>query len=1189
MANFCGMCGSRLDAHTGKCPKCDKKKNPDKKKNGKRITIILLSALCVCVIAVGAVFACSFFKKDANKDTNTSTDTSTKNYYQPYNYFTEGFSPVSVLDFDSALQAVESVAEQLGITDVKSELKAGSVQKVENESFYKISQYYRDIPVYSRNIVIAVDKDVKTLALTSNYTPVSHDIDTEPKADKKKAAKAVAEYLGRDVSEISDLGKFELIIYTLGGKEELAYSVTLGSVGTAFVNANTAEIIGFNSSVNSVAAEVQSKDGKLKTTAWKNDDGTFCLYNEEYGIKIFDVKGINTLIDDKGSVHSDFYDYNINEIRSKKNKFSNNTISLMNDVIKLADYFEELGFEGFSQIHVAINDSFDKGKNARGGSAIEDGKNCGVMLFGSEYKFDTTDITTHEFTHAVDQIIVKWTNTNAENKGLQEAYSDMFGILYENSQKPDWEIAGRDIINPSKSGCCTTYSDVENSDNPEEHSISTVISHTAYLMWNGIDGTADRKIDGDTLVKLWYKSLLLLPSDSNYSHCRNAVELAARIMQKNGELTKTQCETVKSAFEATGVTKPIITVSTKVRDKFELTVKSLLQSGNVTYNLEVIKMQNIASEDENVQPQHITVMTKNDVSQPLTLELENGEYYLLGISDANTKNSNSQKFWALVQVDSDDEKATDKLVVNVDFVEYTEMSSEKAIDIYLANKNVWLQKTYLFDGDEFNVKGVLSERNYKINEANSGSVYILTVSPKVLEVRYKDYSKDYYIKEIQCNFTSAEQAKDYIGKEITVKGKLMEASTGHHLTELVLIDCVMTNSEYGISSENVYGYTLVDLDFDGTLELIRSLSEGTGGYSNNTFFKIDEATETVQEIPTVQSYSEQGFDYYTLCDRTKLLKSPDGELFYYCADFLNGSPRGESMRNYGKAYMDSGKLRQELLFYEYECEAGILGNDEYVKRFACYKNATQNFVEEDEYNSEMSLFFDENTDMHLTQKSISGGKFELLSESEQQKVFTEAYFAFAYDGFSLDGKTGSDISEKESEPEDTVTESEPEPTQNVYIDDSTAVFEYTTGMGRVTTVTVPADGRFKGISEELVYETGEDYPDGTVYICEFSGNFTDGVRLNENVYSMTVCFLTFEHEVGETYIENGKRYVCVEPYGIEEGITYYLYMPGADIPSEDAEALEYTDMYFTQNTTVPDDCYVLSSEKFTPFIAYSDR
>lgn len=1187
MANFCGMCGRRLDARTGKCPKCDKKKNPDKKKNGKRITAILLSVLCVFVIAVGAVFAYSFFKKDVNKDADTGANTSTKNYYQTYNYFTEGFSSVSVLDFDSALQAVESVADRLGITDVNSELKTGSVQKVENESFYKISQYYRDIPVYGRNIVIAADKDGNTLALTSNYTPVSPDIDTEPKADKRKAAETVAEYLGRDAAEISDSGKFELIIYTLDGKEELAYSVTLGGVGTVIVNANTAEIIGFNSFVNSVAAEVQSKDGKLKTTAWKNDDGTFCLYNEEYGIKIFDFKGINTVIDGEDSVHTDFHDYNIDEIRSKKNKFSNNTISLMNDVMKIADYFKELGFEGFSQIHVAINDSFDKGKNARGGSEVVDGKNCAVMLFGSKYKFDTIDVTAHEFTHAVDAIIVNWTRTNVENKGLQEAYSDIFGILYKNSQKPEWEIAGRDITNPSKSSCCTTYSDVENSEAPEEHRISTVISRAAYLMWNGIDGTDDRKIDGDTLVKLWYKSLMLLTPDSNFSHCRNAVELAARIMQKNGELTKTQCETVKSAFEATEVTKPIITVSTKVRDKFELTVKSLLQSGNVTYNLEVIKMQNITSEDENVQPQPITVMTKNDVSQPLTLELENGEYYLLGISDANTKNSNSQKFWALVQVDSDDEKATDELVVNVDFVDYAEMSSEKAIDIYLANKNVWLQKTYLFDGEEFNVKGVLSEREYEINEVNKGSVYILTVSPKVLEVRYKEYSKDYYIKEIQCNFTSSEQVKDCIGKEITVKGKIMEASTGHHLTELVLTDCVMTNSEYGISSENVYGYTLVDLDFDGTLELIRSLTEGTGGYSNNTFFRIDEDTETVQEIPTVQPYSEQGFDYYTLCDRTKLLKSPDGELFYYCADFLNGSPMGERMRNYGKAYMDSGKLRQEFLFYEYECEAGILGNAEYVKRFACYENGTQNYVEEDEYNSEMSLFFDENTDMHLTQKSISGGKFELLNESEQKKVFTEAYFGFSYDGFSFDGKTGSDISEKESETEDTVTDSEPEQTQNVW-EMTPDFFEYTTGMGRVTTVTVSADGHFNGISKESVYDIGEDYPDGTVYICEFTGNFTDTVRLNENVYSMTVSLLTNEHEVGETYIENGKRYVCVAPYGIEEGITYYLYMPGADIPSEDAEALGYTDLYFTQNVTVPKDYCVLSSEKFTPFIAYSD-
>ena len=45
-------------------------------------------------------------------------------------------------------------------------------------------------------------------------------------------------------------------------------------------------------------------------------------------------------------------------------------------------------------------------------------------------------------------------------------------------------------------------------------------------------------------------------------------------------------------------------------------------------------------------------------------------------------------------------------------------------------------------------------------------------------------------------------------------------------------------------------------------------------------------------------------------------------------------------------------------------------------------------------------------------------------------------------------------------------------------------------------------------------DRGENYPNGTVYLCNFSGKFTDITQVNDYTYSMT--------------LENGELYVTAE-------------------------------------------------------------
>jgi len=530
MANFCGKCGQRVDAKTGLCPQCDQAILMKKKKRKKSVRSVIAILCCISIIAVGVFAALRFF----NKDTVSYT-------YGEYSSFMEGFTDVIVTDEKSAIEAVGSVSASLGIDNATEELKVSNVQTVKDDRFYRIQQYYNEIPVYGRSIVVSADKNGYALSLTSNYKQTSKEIDLEPKVSQTEIAKSITEYLKIDNLSIPNISEDDLVIYNLDEKEVLAYSVTINGLGTVIIDADSAEVIHYVKLFNDITAEVKSKDGTVSSIGWQNDDGSYHLYNDEHKIEVFDVKGINTVIDDEGRVHTNFKDYGIDTIYSKNNKFDNDAITLLNDVIDISDYYKDLGFGGFEQVHIAINDSYDNGKNARGGGGEFDGKDCAIMLIGKKFDFANKDVTAHEYTHAVTGLLVGWSGNHTENSALNEAYSDVFGSLYENNQNPDWKMVHlseviRDLTNPSQTNSYDNMADIDDEDGYNQYTLSTIVSHSAYLMWNGIDGSENRRINATTLGEIWYRSMLLLQSNADFSQCRNAVELSARMMLKNNQL-----------------------------------------------------------------------------------------------------------------------------------------------------------------------------------------------------------------------------------------------------------------------------------------------------------------------------------------------------------------------------------------------------------------------------------------------------------------------------------------------------------------------------------------------------------------------------------------------------------------------------------------------------------------------------
>lgn len=107
-----------------------------------------------------------------------------------------------------------------------------------------------------------------------------------------------------------------------------------------------------------------------------------------------------------------------------------------------------------------------------------------------------------------------------------------------------------------------------------------------------------------------------------------------------------------------------------------------------------------------------------------------------------------------------------------------------------------------------------------------------------------------------------------------------------------------------------------------------------------------------------------------------------------------------------------------------------------------------------------------------------------------------------------------------------------------------------------TYLTLYQDGAFVGeYTDSDAGSTGEDYPNGTRYICRFHGRFGDIRQVSDASFSLVLEELSTdtEYPVGEEWIEEGVRCISSEPYGfdgedgaaLKPGASFLFYTPEA--------------------------------------------
>ena len=432
------------------------------RKRRKNNLVWLFALLGILVLFLGTILAFLIFSNLSSKSAETVQEVSAVNgvgIILPA-HFTER----KITNPATARDAINDVADNLGIVSVEDELGTADCNTVFGDTYYGFQQMYQGIPVYGRKVIVSADANDEAVLLSSGFYPIEN-LSVEPRINRDDAEKIVAGLY----QEETDVYVDNLVVFSLDERNpELAWKISVnqndswetvflsavdGRVLKTFSNELTDNELGNNHFTNIYLYDAENQDVTVDLKIIF-DDGTIATYDgdNEY-VSLNDRKYTTSgswrqvVLTSQNGEHYKEIGKGGFSISAKATELLPIDIASLTDgmgtpIVALAKvlaasnfYRDVLGYDTFGDdnkaMAVIVNDhrgGVDSG-NASAGygeskifTRISIGSTCSPMI----------DTLGHEVTHAVEQSISHMIY-EGESGAIMEACSDIMGEIIE-----DW-------------------------------------------------------------------------------------------------------------------------------------------------------------------------------------------------------------------------------------------------------------------------------------------------------------------------------------------------------------------------------------------------------------------------------------------------------------------------------------------------------------------------------------------------------------------------------------------------------------------------------------------------------------------------------------------------------------------------------------------------------------------------------
>lgn len=339
MKKFCGYCGTPIDEKTGQCPKCSQSQQsnafvpttkvdqnpPERGKNKKtpkplskllaifqkrkanradnppktkkQIVLRAVALILVVVVLISTLLLCLLYKPSEEEETASE-------FQQLMGKFTD----IQIIDAESAIEAAQDGAKQLGLQNAADELSLKNQNTVNGLTYYRLQQNYEGIPVYGRTFCVIADQSGTAQGITANGLDLKN-VNVSQSISMSECKKIIVQYLNNEYSiqesSIVVEENYTSIIYSLNEQEAVfAYKFDVETSNDSYiiiVSVRDKKIIecvtsSMTSIIEATGNNMNSKE--VSFDAMQLSESLYALEDIERNLRVYDAnKAKKILID----------------------------------------------------------------------------------------------------------------------------------------------------------------------------------------------------------------------------------------------------------------------------------------------------------------------------------------------------------------------------------------------------------------------------------------------------------------------------------------------------------------------------------------------------------------------------------------------------------------------------------------------------------------------------------------------------------------------------------------------------------------------------------------------------------------------------------------------------------------------------------------------------------------------------